>query len=304
MGANQSADVLDAVNAADATQKDQANQPSAVKVSPTAMREPNAGAGGGGAAPCDSSRPNVLSPQDAGNKLYRYVCTPNGDGNWELASSHARPRFYDAKEDSGTSGKKDFYLEVEQGDVDVRVDAGLNYVLDVKQRRVTFNANNTVFALKFPSDATCRAFGEQLNDALFYNQYGVDNDEDGRSKVMEDYAGLLFNSRATERMFEPMEVRVEGVCWRCAVDASRGRSPSPGSPPPERAPWKRYRGRLSSLFASGPNLYLPPHVQVDEPGGAAGAAATPEAVRERRTKQYTDDAEERISGIVMGAGGA
>ncbi|PNH08099.1 Protein CYPRO4 [Tetrabaena socialis] len=172
MGQNQSTgDVLDAVNQADNDQ--------AVRATP--------------------------AKEGTNTKLYKYVATSSGEGNWELASSNARPRFYDAKEDSNTSGKKDYFLEIEQGDVDVHVDAELNYVLDVKQRRITFNANGTIYAVKFATDSTCRAFGEQLNDAIFYNQYGVDNDDDSRAKVMDDYAGQLF-SKDTDRMFEPMDV--------------------------------------------------------------------------------------------------
>ncbi|GLI63206.1 hypothetical protein VaNZ11_006105 [Volvox africanus] len=142
---------------------------------------------------------------DGGVKLYKYVITSSGDGNWELASSNARPRIYDSKEDSNIRGKKDFFLEIEQGDVDVHVDANLNHILDVRQRRVTFAANDTIYALKFPNDDTCRTFGVDLNDALFYNQYGVDNDEDGRSKIMEDYANTVFAKDNTDRLFEPME---------------------------------------------------------------------------------------------------
>ncbi|GFR50260.1 hypothetical protein Agub_g12446 [Astrephomene gubernaculifera] len=171
MGANQSTeDVLDAVNQADTTEKT------------TPVKD---GAGG--------------------TKLYKFVATSSGEGNWELASSNARPRFYDSLEDSNSSGKKDFFLEIEQGDVDVHVDPRLNYVLNVNQRRITFCANNTIYALKFPNDQACRLFGEQLNDIIFYNQYGVENDDASRAKVMEDYAGTLF-SKNTDRMFEPMEV--------------------------------------------------------------------------------------------------
>ncbi|KAG2451790.1 hypothetical protein HYH02_003568 [Chlamydomonas schloesseri] len=172
MGANQSTEeVLDAVNQADVD-----------KLAPTPGPAKEGGA----------------------TKLYKYIATPSGEGNWELASAAAKPRFYDALEDANASGKKDFFLEIEQGDVDVHVDADLNYVLDVKQRRITFHANGTIYALRFPHDAACRAFGEQLNDALFYNQYGVENDDDSRAKVFEDSAGTLF-SKNTDRMFEPME---------------------------------------------------------------------------------------------------
>jgi hypothetical protein len=44
------------------------------------------------------------------------------------------------------------FLEVEGGDVDARVDQDLGYVMDLKQRRITFSAGGTCWALRFPTD--------------------------------------------------------------------------------------------------------------------------------------------------------
>lgn len=90
----------------------------------------------------------------------------------------------------------------------MHVVADLNYVLDVRDRRITFSANETIFALRFPTSDLCRIFGESLNDAVFNNQYGVENDEVSRQKVLEDFAGTLF-SKDTERAFEPMDTGAE-----------------------------------------------------------------------------------------------
>ncbi|KXZ52556.1 hypothetical protein GPECTOR_9g600 [Gonium pectorale] len=108
-----------------------------------------------------------------GIELYKHVATASGDGVWELVHSNVRPNFYDSTTGSNTSGRQDFCLEIQQGDVDVHIDAELNYVLDVKQQRVTFSANDIMYALKFPNDAACRAFGEQLSNAVFFNLFGV-----------------------------------------------------------------------------------------------------------------------------------
>jgi WD40 repeat protein len=135
-------------------------------------------------------------------KLYKYVPGHN-TGSWELASSNARPSFYDAKDDSSTKAVHDWFLEV-NGDIDTRVDQDLAFVFEVSTRRVTFNANGHVWALKFPTDAQHRAFSEQLNDRVFYNTYGVANDLPNRRKELgADYADLLFSAANT--FAEPME---------------------------------------------------------------------------------------------------
>lgn len=143
----------------------------------------------------------------------------NNDGVWEVASTNARPRFYDMNEDSNTSGKKDYFLEIEEGEIDSHVDQNLEYVLDVKQRRVTFSANGTIWALRFPNDQAYRLFGEELNDAIFYNQYGVNNDDEGRAKV--DMDEFVMFSKDTDRLFEPMEVEEAGSSSEQRRDAEQ-----------------------------------------------------------------------------------
>jgi len=47
-----------------------------------------------------------------GIQLFKYVCA-GPKGKWERVTSAARPSFYDALEDSTSSGKKsDWFLEV------------------------------------------------------------------------------------------------------------------------------------------------------------------------------------------------
>lgn len=51
-------------------------------------------------------------------RLYKY---DSEAGEWRLRPGAARPRFYDVNEDTGKS-TPDYFLEIEAGDVDVRVD--------------------------------------------------------------------------------------------------------------------------------------------------------------------------------------
>ena len=116
--------------------------------------------------------------QGHGIKLYKYV-TAGQAGKWELATSNARPSFYDALEDTSASGSKsDWFLEVgyspgpplparerrhecglciaqvDGADIDVHIDQAAGLIMDTAQRRVTFNAGGLVWAMRFPNDAT------------------------------------------------------------------------------------------------------------------------------------------------------
>mmetsp|Transcript_1482 Transcript_1482/g.3251 ORF Transcript_1482/g.3251 Transcript_1482/m.3251 type:complete len:563 (-) Transcript_1482:307-1995(-) len=145
-----------------------------------------------------------------GIKLFKFVKAGTG-GNWELASANARPSFYDALEDTSSSGSKhDWFMEVEGGDIDVHVDQDLGYVLDLSQRRVTFSAEGTVWALRFPSEEQYRSFGEELNNKVYYNTYGMENSEESRTKELgADYAGMFFNAANAEQAVAPMDLEPE-----------------------------------------------------------------------------------------------
>lgn len=102
--------------------------------------------------------PPVQAP--AGIKLFQFVKAASG-GKWELVSSRAQPRFYDANEDQRNK-QPDYYLEIESGDIDQRADGALSYVADPAARRVTFAANDSLWALKFPAADSYRAFMTEL----------------------------------------------------------------------------------------------------------------------------------------------
>jgi hypothetical protein len=73
------------------------------------------------------------------------------------SSHHARPPHATHR------GKEaEWFLEVESGDIDQRADSSLNYVADVGQQRITFAANGALWALRFPSAASYRAFMTEL----------------------------------------------------------------------------------------------------------------------------------------------
>jgi hypothetical protein len=95
-----------------------------------------------------------------GIKLYQFV-KAGASGRWELISSRACPGFYDANQDA-RSKEPDFWLEVDAGDIDTRADDALSYVADPAAKRVTFAANEGLWALKFPSAESYRAFMTEL----------------------------------------------------------------------------------------------------------------------------------------------
>eukprot|EP00200_Dunaliella_tertiolecta_P009141 CAMPEP_0202380178 /NCGR_PEP_ID=MMETSP1127-20130417/27502_1 /ASSEMBLY_ACC=CAM_ASM_000462 /TAXON_ID=3047 /ORGANISM="Dunaliella tertiolecta, Strain CCMP1320" /LENGTH=600 /DNA_ID=CAMNT_0048978833 /DNA_START=71 /DNA_END=1873 /DNA_ORIENTATION=+ len=145
------------------------------------------------------------APENDCIKLYQYVAASGHTGEWKLLSSNARPQFYDTQEDSNTR-KQDWFLEIENGDLDVRVDDSLSYVVDTDQRRLTFSAHDKIWALRFGNADRFKQFLEDFNDKMFYNMYGVENDEEARSKFLgEDYAGVFFATDAASRGHEPME---------------------------------------------------------------------------------------------------
>ena len=93
-------------------------------------------------------------------KLYQFVKGSTA-GTWKLISNAAQPRFYDLNEDSNKKGSE-FMLEVDAGDIDTLADEKLSYVADASTRRVTFAANNVMWALKFPDSATYITFMKEL----------------------------------------------------------------------------------------------------------------------------------------------
>ena len=55
---------------------------------------------------------------------------------------------------------------------------------------LTPQAEGQIYAMKFPSEAELRSFSEKLNDCVFYNTYGLENDDVGRAKQFDkDYSG-------------------------------------------------------------------------------------------------------------------
>ncbi|KAF6261436.1 VID27 cytoplasmic protein-domain-containing protein [Scenedesmus sp. NREL 46B-D3] len=136
-------------------------------------------------------------------ELYQFV-RAGASGRWEQISSRACPGFYDANEDA-RSKESDFWLEVEAGDIDTRADDALSYVADPAARRVTFAANEGLWALKFPSAESYRAFMTELEDDVFQNTYGFGRDSAKAEKELGDFKNLFFNADASAAA-APMEV--------------------------------------------------------------------------------------------------
>ena len=77
-----------------------------------------------------------------------------------------------------------------------------NFNFDVHTRRVTFVAQEGIWALRFGTALAYEKFVTQYNGHLFENTYGLDNDEANRTKVKScmHRAGLLLWSRTPGRL--------------------------------------------------------------------------------------------------------
>ena len=58
-----------------------------------------------------------------------------------------------------------------------------NFNFDVRSRRVTFVAQEGIWAVRFGTAKAYETFVTQYNSHLFENTYGLDNDEANRTKV-------------------------------------------------------------------------------------------------------------------------
>ncbi|KAI8463637.1 MAG: VID27 cytoplasmic protein-domain-containing protein [Monoraphidium minutum] len=141
-----------------------------------------------------------------GIKLFEFVRAASGAASWSQLSGHAAPRLYDANDGDGAGGSRaraEWMLEVDAGDIDARADEALQYVADRGARRVTFAAGGRLYALRFPDAGGFSDFLEELESKVFYNTYGFDDDEDGRSKVLGDFRDAWFKGGGDAP--EPME---------------------------------------------------------------------------------------------------
>ena len=140
-------------------------------------------------------------------RLFKFV-TAGTQGEWRQMSNNAQPEFYDANEDSNKK-KADYYLEISSGDIDVRVDGALKYDTSVKDKRITFHVNGAIWALRFPSTEVAKLFFQELDDKMFFNTFGFDNDAQGRSKALGgDFADVFFHCQEGDTV-EPMELDPE-----------------------------------------------------------------------------------------------
>lgn len=152
----------------------------------------------------EAGTPERVGAGGGGTKLYKYVKPAAGSsaGSWQTVAANVVPHFYDANEDTRGAAPL-WHMEVSAADIDLPVNSELQYVGSKDQFRVTFQAHDTVYALKFADEASWKSFLSDLQDKSFFNTYGVDNDEKGRAKVLgEDYSSIFFSSAANSA---PME---------------------------------------------------------------------------------------------------
>ena len=87
--------------------------------------------------------------------LYKYLVSGGTGGSWNVASRSAAWRFYDNND--GSSSKTAWFLEIEQGDIDMHVSNPAELQADLQQMTATFFDAETacVCKLRFPDVAAC-----------------------------------------------------------------------------------------------------------------------------------------------------
>ena len=94
------------------------------------------------------------------------------------------------------------------GDVETEITDNFNF--DVRTRRVTFVAQEGIWALRFGTLGSYDKFVTQYNSHLFENTYGLDNDEANRTKVDSNPPPCA--SLSTCRSKGTQELRSTGCC--------------------------------------------------------------------------------------------
>jgi hypothetical protein len=156
--------------------------------------------------PTITPRPTIPTQGVQGVRLYKFV-TAGAQGEWRSMSNDAQPEFYDANEDSNKK-KADWFLEIIPGNVDTRVDGALKYETSARDKRITLHAHGAIWALRFPSAEAARVFFQELEDKMFFNTFGFDNDEQGRSRALGS-GRLFFGGAMGGNAVEPMELDPE-----------------------------------------------------------------------------------------------
>ena len=113
-------------------------------------------------------------------RLYKFDEPSN---QWQLEAADVRPNFFNENEDSAAAKAK--WL-VEMGNVEVEVTDQFNF--EESGKRVIFQGNQGIWALRFPNDRGYQDFYRQYNDKLFENTYRLQNDDANRQKVSHDAA--------------------------------------------------------------------------------------------------------------------
>ena len=108
-------------------------------------------------------------------RLYKFDEPSN---QWQLEAADVRPNFFNENEDSAAAKAK--WL-VEMGNVEVEVTDQFNF--EESGKRVIFQGNQGIWALRFPNDRGYQDFYRQYNDKLFENTYRLQNDDANRQKV-------------------------------------------------------------------------------------------------------------------------
>eukprot|EP01026_Neomeris_dumetosa_P074566 TRINITY_DN77678_c0_g1_i1.p1 TRINITY_DN77678_c0_g1~~TRINITY_DN77678_c0_g1_i1.p1 ORF type:complete len:581 (-),score=81.42 TRINITY_DN77678_c0_g1_i1:414-2156(-) len=115
-------------------------------------------------------------------------------GRWELVTNNLFWKFWNFNQ--GEEDKKPIWmLEIEQAQIDVKVDQDLDFNFDYNVYRVTFTACGKLWAMYFPREAQQRLFHDAYMNRLFENMCALDpNEEESRTKMFGDYGDLFLRN--------------------------------------------------------------------------------------------------------------
>lgn len=106
-------------------------------------------------------------------KLFKFM-PGSGQGSWEIISTSAALDMYDENEDAASKAPNWFLtIEGSQEEICKRIEDDFSF--EPKDLRVTFAADEGVWALKFPNTRKFDSFLQQFNEKLFENQFGEDH---------------------------------------------------------------------------------------------------------------------------------
>ena len=132
-----------------------------------------------------------------------------------MEGADVRPHFFNENEDSNTAKPK---WSIEVGEAEVPVSDQFNF--EESGKRVIFQGQGGIWALRFPSNAAYQEFYRQYNDKLFENTYMVQSDDANRQKV---YSPSIHTHPKILSSLDPNQLALlQGRCAFQSYENSKG----------------------------------------------------------------------------------